>query len=178
MSQAQPEKNQGAAIRLALDKAAGKAAGLTQKQVAAWRDAISREPTVTGKEPEGRKKITMWENITTYGGWIAAAILGAFALKATVRIDIDEWMKRRDEKLKERIQRTCTHTSLVVRKDGTVVVESRYVSPSGTLSYYCRRCSRVVPTDVGIMEEAEYWGNHPKEWTKREAEVQKLAKKL
>ena len=112
-------------------------------------------------------------------GWGVAAVATAIAIKGSVHVnlDINEYLKRRDHRARQRMRNTCTHTRLLVVEE-KLTARSFFESPSGTLQWICSRCGMRTSSESRVNEIAEYWLLHPKEWSRREKEFAKVAKKL
>ena len=106
-------------------------------------------------------------------GWLAALIAGAFALRATVRFDLNEWLKSRRERKEEKVRSLCPHAYLA-EEEGTIVVHSSFISPSGTLAWQCQRCGAVTHDEAATTANQRYWAKHPDELLKREKVLKNL----
>ena len=84
------------------------------------------------------------EVLLDLGGWVIAVLVGVFAFKTKVQFDVNKWLKDR-RKLKERkLRMLCPHVMPTTVDDGQLVVQSTYVSPTGTTAWQCQRCGDIT----------------------------------
>ena len=112
--------------------------------------------------------------ITFVVGSLLAGMAGAVAIG--LRFDINEWIRRRDEKLRYRIQRTCTHTILEMGLDGRGQA-STACDMVGERQWQCCRCQLIMSANT-MADQTKRWANDPVGWMKQEREVDRLAQKL
>ena len=110
---------------------------------------------------------------------IGAIVLAVIAIKFTISFDLNEYQKRKDEKLKVKMKNNCNHAT--IEKIGDKFrIRSRFSSPCGTHNWYCDRCGFEC---FNINEEIEQRRitdllNNPKKFYKQEAKFGKLLKKV
>ena len=118
---------------------------------------------------------TWWQWLIWVGG-ILIAILAV--LRFTFSLDINAWLKARHEKQISRIQNACTHIFIEYAGDGRYRVQPTFVSPPGTVQYFCTRCQLVSwNPDSDYPDRAEYYVKHYDEYIKAEKAFGKLLKK-
>ena len=119
------------------------------------------------------------ESLVEYMGWAVAAIVGAFAIRAKVKFDVNEWSKERRRRIEKRFKDRCPHVETERSNDGQTRVRSRYVNRSGaSLIWECRDCGKTTG-DKNAGERVEiYWASRPEELCERKKEMNRLAKKL
>lgn len=111
-------------------------------------------------------------------GWILAFIAAIFAIKGTIKIDVNELLKRNDQRRREKFKRICPHVTLGNVDAGEDVFVSLFVSPSGTSLYVCQQCGAET-YDPSLMEpQLAFWIENPDAFGKRLRQTQKFAKKL
>lgn len=122
----------------------------------------------------GRQVVDMqWDWI----GWVVAAIATMFAIRGSIRFDINEWLKDRRRRQEEQLENLCPHIS-VFKKDGKFVIRSTYISPPGTEAWQCQMCGHVTYDGHAIEQGQRYWAENPDELMKRNKRIKKLARKL
>lgn len=105
---------------------------------------------------------------------IVALLIGRFAFGVTFHLN--DYLKRRDGKLRNQLQNACSHAELVM-VDGRPGVKSLMESPSGTLNWYCKRCgykSMNEPEEPDL----QYWAVHLGDYKKSMKKYDKILKKL
>ena len=107
------------------------------------------------------------------------AILSAITMKFAIKFDLNNFLERRDKKLKSRIQQQCPHLLLKSEEKG-IRFESFFYSPPGTISWICKRCNFVTYniSNEEIRNRAEYYINNQKEYLDAHKKTYKLIKKL
>ena len=113
--------------------------------------------------------------------WIIIALAfvsSIVAFRARISFDVNEWHKRRDEKLKSKLKSLCPHVEPIITNDGDYGIRTTYVSPAGTINWHCQRCGHTVYDESAVDENSEYWASHPKDLQARRKKVRKTAKKL
>ena len=91
---------------------------------------------------------------------------------------LNEYLKRRDKKLKGKIKNYCTHAN-IKNFDDVIGIESSFISPSGTTNWICEKCGlQIYHLDKkGEKRKFEYFFKNPKKFKKQEKKFQKLLKK-
>ncbi len=112
-----------------------------------------------------------------WAGWLLALIATAIAIRATVRFDLNDWLKTRRSNEKERLKNLCPHV-YPSYDTGRPSVTTRFVSPFGTTRWQCEQCGIVVLTEKFVDANTEYWARNPDKLVKRIDKFSRLAKKL
>lgn len=134
---------------------------------------LGLELAVSAPQLEENVLETLWD----WSGWLVAIILGLFAIRATVRFDVNEWFRDRRRQQKENLAILCPHIS-IVRSDGKAGIQSAYISPPGAFAWQCQMCGHISHDQRAIEQEARYWAENPEELRKRIKKIEDLAKKL
>ena len=109
--------------------------------------------------------------------WIITVIVGVFAIRATIRFDLNEWLRdRREHKIKA-LMASCPHVMIITGLEKKAV-RSRYVSPVGSLAFRCEGCGMTVHTEQEIRLAVNYWNAHLDELEEKIKKRDKIAKKL
>ncbi len=116
---------------------------------------------------------TFWE----FAAAIVVLAIVAVTVKVGITLDINRWRELSRERLKERIQMTCPHTS-IAKKEGGIEVQSWFLSPSGTLMYHCSRCGMETADSRIAGELMETYSRDPKLYKKRLKKLDRLKNKL
>ena len=98
---------------------------------------------------------------------IALALIAV--LRVGVRLDLNELLKDRKKKQRFLAQSACPHMIIEPRDDGTVSVESLYVSPLGTTNWICSKCGFArydQPDKEEINRIANYYLENSKKYAK------------
>ena len=66
-----------------------------------------------------------------------ALIAGIFAIRATVRFDVNEWLRDRREQRINRLRALCPHIR-TLWEEGRTRPASAYVSPIGAVTWHCQ----------------------------------------
>jgi len=109
---------------------------------------------------------------------IIAFTLSIIAIKITFSFNINEYLKRKDEKLKGKIRNNCTHADIIKTGDG-VGIQSTFISPSGTTDWICQKCgSRLYNLNRKDEDERiKHYLENIKDFEKQEEKFGKLMKK-
>ena len=108
--------------------------------------------------------------------WFFVALVAAVvAVRATFRFDLNEWLRDRRERNKERAKALCPHVRLTTI-DGEPAVQSTFMSPPGTVAWQCQQCGAITYDQAAIDESAYYWRKHPLELMERLKKIDKLNK--
>ena len=118
--------------------------------------------------------MTWWQILITIVG-------GIIALRVSMNFDINRWMEQKRRNQEERLPYLCTHVRMSPQPEGTLSVQSLFISPYGTTQYTCSRCGFwVIEAGTAHRISAEYWSDPAKrhEYIKREKAFEKAVKKL
>ncbi len=107
-------------------------------------------------------------------------IISTFVVRIAIKFDLNEYLKRKDEKLKRKIQITCPHIIIKKSENGNFVIEDGFQSPIGTITWICRRCSFIKYThnESDFIEIKNYYEKNIKEYLKSNEKTNKLIQKL
>ena len=108
---------------------------------------------------------------------IIAMALCFFAVRGSIKFDINQWINDRQGRLENRLTKLCPHVRFTF--DGDVyVIKSTFISPSGTMAWQCQQCGKVTYDVDGIDAGVTYWLENIDELLTRNKKMQKIAKKL
>ena len=119
----------------------------------------------------------MIDLIRDWAVWVAALIAVVLTIRATVRFDLNEWLKDRHKQKREQLRFLCPHV-VVSQQNGQPVVRSTFISPPGTVAWQCQRCGLITHDDAWVEEHTAYWANNPNELFKRIRKIEKLTNKF
>lgn len=105
-------------------------------------------------------------------------IVGTIAVKISFNFDINKYLKERQERYSAKCKNACVHFEFVPQ-DNSILVNSFFISPSGTLSSICQRCGLVrLHLDWDAHQRTvDYYGKNIKEYNKQNKRFHKLLKK-
>ena len=109
--------------------------------------------------------------------WLVAILVTIVVVRATVRFDVNEWLRDRRKQREEHLRLLCPHVRLV-NSDGEPAICSTYISPVGTTAWQCQLCGNVTYDRSEGDEVARYWATNTNELIKRHKDMARLAKKL
>ena len=109
---------------------------------------------------------------------VLAFVATVFALRATVRFDVNEWLRDRRERREANLTAMCPHAVFLSDEQMPVGVRSTYISPSGTVAWQCQLCGHVTHDERNVRDTAKYWEQHPDALLERTEEIRAKAKKL
>lgn len=115
--------------------------------------------------------------LSKWAGWALGFFAAAFAIRGSVKFDVNQWLNDRRERIKQKIRRLCPHAFVTVQ-DEKVIFRSAFVSPFGTDRHRCQRCGVVVDDPTMLNLGAKDLADNFKEWEKLEKEIQRLIEKL
>lgn len=118
----------------------------------------------------------MWEILKENAGWLVALIATIFAVRGTVRFDINTWLQQRQENRKLKVRRLCTHTRFV-ETPGGITVRATCESPRGTHDWVCGTCGQWMQ-ESKMEEMINYWAQNPELWIKQDKEFDRYVKSL
>lgn len=109
---------------------------------------------------------------------LLVVICGAIAIKITFNFDINEYLRDRQKKYRAKCKNACLHFEFVANGD-QIEVHSFFVSPPGTLSYICQKCSLVqLHFNQDLMHRTvDYYSKNIKAYIKQSKKFRKLLKK-
>jgi hypothetical protein len=117
-------------------------------------------------------------NLIEFLSLIIAGLLAIIAIKITFSFDINEYLKRRDEKLMGKVRNNCTHAG--IEKIGDEIgIRSTFISPFGTAKWVCQRCGLTL-YNVNREDEnkrIKYYLENIAEFEKQEKKFNKLLRK-
>lgn len=118
---------------------------------------------------------------TTWWQWLlclAGLLITLVAIRFTFSLDLNAWAKDRNEKQISRIQNACTHMHIDHVGEGQYRVQPTFVSPPGTVQYFCKRCQLASwNPDEEYPRRGEYYVAHIDEYLAAEKAFGKLLKK-
>lgn len=101
-------------------------------------------------------------------------------LRFGVRLDLNELLKDRKKKQRFLAQSSCPHMIIEPKDDGTVSVESLFISPAGTTNWICSKCGFArydQPDKEEINRIANYYLENPEKYVKALDDYKKHATK-
>ena len=117
------------------------------------------------------------EQVWTWLAWLLVIVLSVVAIRASVRFDINEWLRERSKQREKNLRMLCPHTDFS-NEDGKLVLRSSYVSPLGTTAWQCQKCGDITHDYSEVDRLMNYWAKHPDELSERNKRTLKEAKKL
>lgn len=120
---------------------------------------------------------------TMDGFWTAVwAVLAlsatVFAIRTTVRFDVNEWLRDRRKQREANLRAMCPHVTAFKDEEGRLVVQGTFVSPSGTTAWQCQLCGHVTHDGRLGDERARFYASNPQELVERQKKMEAMAKKL
>ena len=116
---------------------------------------------------------TFWE----LAGAVLVVVLSGVAVKVGLTFDINRWIELRRERLRNKLQVVCPHTTFIKEGD-RYGFESCFLSPSGTLMYQCRMCGLVTPDIRGWEHMAAKYLEDQQQYFKKRKAYERCVKKL
>ena len=117
-----------------------------------------------------------WETAKSIALILGTLFAGMAVWRIDIKFDINEFIKRRDEKRKIKLQNLCNHMELI--KDGDKFYFHSYVvSPPGTVQSACQRCG-MTTYQHNYDYLTKMWENNLKEFISQEKKFERLAKKM
>ena len=114
--------------------------------------------------------------LVQWAGWLLAAGIGVFAIRTTIRFDVNEWQKERRKRQKEQLRSLCPHADITYH-EGEPAVRSTFISPPGTVAYKCQDCGYTTHDRAWLEQHAANWAKNPNELIEREKQIERLTKK-
>ena len=119
------------------------------------------------------------------GSEVVAGIIGILAGVAgtlAFRIDVNQLLERRDQKLKMKARNLCPHAMLKVlekREDTTkIAIKGMIISPIGALDYTCQMCGLRTASEHIVKEATQKWEKDPGAWEPQYKKYLKIMRKL
>ncbi len=110
--------------------------------------------------------------------FIIAVWISIIAVKVKLIFDINKYLERREEKLRQRAKNVCPHAKFVKLSNGKIAIQSTFISPSWTLSWICQQCWLILHDLWNEKKRIEYYIKNPKKLIKQEKELKKILKKI
>lgn len=111
--------------------------------------------------------------------WLLVAIVvTVIVIKVTISFDLNRYLEQKQKNLKEKAKNYCPHI-FMKEIEGKLVIQSAYISPSGTANYICQRCGTMLYDIDHQAEESRvrFFLENPKELNKQNNKFRKLLKK-
>lgn len=140
---------------------------------AGFASVLGEVPTGCVAAKGGQSVDMLWE----WTGWVVAAIAATFAIRGSIRFDVNEWLKDRRKRQEEQLENLCPHIA-VFKEDGKLAIRSTYISPPGTVAWQCQMCGHVTHDGHAIEQGQRYWAENPDKLAIRNKRIKKLARKL
>ena len=105
-------------------------------------------------------------------------ILGAFAIRFSVKFDLNKYLENRRKIKIDQLKNICPHCRIEFVDKNHIKVESYFSSPIGTTDYICSRCHRVVESQEDVNRINENYAKDPDRFLKNEKRFIKQMKKL
>ena len=103
---------------------------------------------------------------------------GAFAVKGTIKFDLNEYLRDRRKRKEDHLRSMCPHAVFSEAGQGQLAVRGTYISPPGTTAWQCQLCGRWTHDAAQAQEGVAYWAKHPDKLRARQAQISAKAKKL
>lgn len=109
---------------------------------------------------------------------IIAIAISIIAIKITFTFDINKYQEKKQKDIENKIKNTCTHMNIWLENWNTNI-QSTFISPPWTISWYCKRCWLVDDgfNQVEEQRRMKYYIDNPKIYKKQEKKFEKLLKK-
>lgn len=102
----------------------------------------------------------------------------SIAVRVAFTLDLNAWMKRRDERRLDRLRNLCPHTE-IGKEDGHYYVRSLATSPFGRTDAFCQRCGQHFIGGLAQAQEiSAAFAKNPEALLERQKKFLKAAKKL
>ncbi len=119
----------------------------------------------------------VFDFLSKWTGWALGFFATAFAIRGSVKFDVNQWLNDRRERIREKIRVLCPHAFVTVQEE-KIVFRSAFVSPFGTYQHRCQRCGVVVDDPTMLNIRAKDLAENLKKWEEVEKEIHCLTKKL
>ena len=108
---------------------------------------------------------------------IVVVIIGIFAIKIGITLNLAEWQKNRRGNFKDKLKAACPHTVLEIHGE-RMEVSSRFISPSGTIDYICQGCG-LRTADRDLPEKLmHFYKDNPNRFIEDSKKFEKFYKRL
>lgn len=109
---------------------------------------------------------------------VVLLVVGTIIVKISLNFDINKYLKERQERYSAKCKNACVHFEFVPQ-DSSILVNSFFVSPSGTMNYICQRCglTRLHLDQEAHQRSVDYYCKNIKEYNKQNKKFHKLLKK-
>ena len=113
-------------------------------------------------------------------GWAIVGIVGGVlaTLGFRVHFDLNEWLRDRHKRRRNKAKNICTHTNIGTDLDGELAIGSWCRSPSGTTQWKCQRCEYVAGGEEEVHGLMQYWATNLEEYEKQERALEKHFKRM
>ena len=118
------------------------------------------------------------ELLEGWGGWVAAAIVSIFAIRGSIKFDVNQWLKDRREVQREKARMLCPHAEVFLDNQGEPCFKSLFQSPSGTPNWICEQCGQTVYSEGSVIEKLRYWTKNAQGFIQQKKRFDKASKKL
>ena len=129
------------------------------------------------KNMESKIMEELFNFLSEWAGWIFGFFAAAFAVRGSIKFDVNVWLNDRRKRIKDNLKAMCPHVRPFV-EDGINKMQSTFISPPGTAAWQCQRCGRVTYDTEEIELNCKYWAENPDDLAERNKKMEKLAKKL
>lgn len=116
-------------------------------------------------------------NLVNVFGLLIIVLVGIVAIKITVTFNINDYLKSRHEKDHAKAINACPHTVINMYDDETIVIESRLISPPGTVQWHCQKCGHITSDSMLGERLMKHYSGNVDELLKQEKRFQKVLKK-
>ena len=130
--------------------------------------------------------VRLFESMTEWWHWAVAVLmllLAALSVKVALTFNVNEWMKARHERRKERLKVLCPHTLLSVGTNPAtgkpdIHIQSLVHSAPGIIEGWCSQCGMRFNDWTESRRFSAQYANDPKCWKKQQLKYEKSAKSL
>ena len=104
--------------------------------------------------------------------------LGVIAIRISFKFDLNKYLENRRKIKIDQLKNICPHCKIEFVDNKQVKVTSYFHSPFGTMSWTCRRCNCVVPSEEDAERISKNYAKNSKMWLKNEKRFIKKMKRL
>ena len=111
--------------------------------------------------------------------WIIfCGALSIIAVRFSFTFDLNRFLENRRNNLKEKARNACPHC-IIIKEDRNFGFQSTFVSPPGTIQWFCQQCWLVMYSFDKKLEEERIKNfiKHPEEFDKQNKKFEKLLRK-
>ena len=106
-------------------------------------------------------------------------IVAIFAIKFTIRFDVNKWQESRRQQQLTKLRVLCPHVVTGWSAElNEYTITSCLTSPPGTIAFICSRCNFQTLDEDEVLQQFEYWRAHPEELAERYRKIDKSERKL